>query len=220
MSTVAKSLPARERRCLTAAGEMRAVRAEGKPITLVGYAAKFDVRSENLGWFVEVLKPGCFAKVLREGQDIRFLFNHDSSRIFGRTANGTLRLKEDAVGLHFECDLPDTEEARTLATLVERGDISGNSFSFRSTYPTGYDWVETPLGDSPPLRVVREIDQVWDVGPVTYPAYEDTEVDVRALEDSRKAARETPNLDAIEDRFRQSRLAKLKARRDPLGIEG
>src|SRR5262249_18318562 len=100
-------LPAVERRFTPGIVELRADAAEGKQARLGGYAAKFNVRSENMGWgdieFYEVIEPGFFDNVL--GDDCRCLFNHDANLILGRTASKTARVSQDVTGLAYDCDV-------------------------------------------------------------------------------------------------------------------
>jgi Escherichia/Staphylococcus phage prohead protease len=166
----------REVRFITGA-QIRAKSGE-KP-GVEGYAAVFNQRSVNLGWFREEIKPGAFARAIREKQDVRGLMNHDANLVLGRTKNGTLKLKEDDFGLRFEADLPDTQTARDLHELVKRGDIDGCSFGFVVTKQT---WREERQQDGSMLTI-REVEDLdlFDVGPVTFPAYTQTSVDSRSL---------------------------------------
>jgi HK97 family phage prohead protease len=148
-------------------------RAEGRPV-LVGHAAVFNAASVDLGGFREIVAPGAFAQSIAE-DDVRALFNHEPDNILGRNRAGTLRLSEDARGLAFEIDLPDTQLARDLAVSIERGDISGNSFGFQTIEDR---WQRADGGDLRTLVRVR----LFDVSPVTYPAYPQTDVALRSLD--------------------------------------
>ncbi len=164
-----------ERRTFTGTVEFR---AEGKRLLAAGYGAVFNKLSQNLGGFVEQVAPGAFAKTIKE-QDIRALFNHDEDHVLGRLAAGTLRLHEDDTGLAYEIDLPDTTSGRDVAVLLERGDVSGSSFGFRTIDD---DWGETEAGF--PLRTLKQV-SARDVGPVTFPAYTDSTSALRSLAEAR-----------------------------------
>lgn len=166
-----------ERRTFLGDVEFRAAE-NGKAIRAVGYASKFNTLSQNLGGFVEQVAPGTFSKTLQEA-DIRALFNHDPNFLLGRNKAGTLRMEEDNVGLGYEIDLPDTSAGRDVANLLERGDLTGSSFGFRTIED---EWGETESGF--PLRTLRSV-ALRDVGPVTYPAYSDSESALRSLAESR-----------------------------------
>lgn len=157
-----------EKRTVTLSeAEMRS--APKGPGTFRGYAAVFDTWSEDMG-FREKIQRGAFRKVLSKDPDVRFLLNHNPDFVFGRTRSGTLRLEEDTKGLAVEADLPDTEPARTLATLVERRDIDAMSFHF-FVYPDGRDeWDDT---GSELRRTIHEFGDLLDVCCATYPAYPD-----------------------------------------------
>ncbi len=154
--------------------ELRASQSD-KP-GIAGHAAVFNSFSEDLGGFKEIIRPGAFSQSIKE-DDIRSLWNHDPSKVLGRNKAGTLRLAEDEIGLAIENDFPDTTYARDVLRLIERGDVSQMSFGFRTVRD---DWrVEGGLA-------VRELiqAQLFDVSPVTYPAYPDTDVARRALAES------------------------------------
>jgi HK97 family phage prohead protease len=171
-----------ERRIVVAGLEVRKA-GEAALRTLVGYAAKFNVRSEDLGGWVEEIKPGAFDSVLQGRPDVRALVNHDPSMVLGRSTAGTLRLSADGVGLRAEMDLPDTQPARDIAVSVERGDVDQMSFGFRVA-EGGALW---DLDADPAVRTVNSIAELLDVSIVTYPAYPQTEVGLRSLKEARAA---------------------------------
>jgi hypothetical protein len=147
------------------------VRTEGSNLILEGYALKWDARSGNLGGFKERVAEGATTKTIQEG-DIRALFNHDPSLILGRNKAGTLEVSNDSTGTHYRIT-GDTRQSyvQDLAIAMERGDVTQSSFAFRVVGPDGQEWSEDE--DGFPLRTLREI-QLFDVSPVTYPAYEDS----------------------------------------------
>lgn len=150
---------------------------DGQPVAF-GYAARFDTLSQNLGGFVERVEPGTFAKTIVEA-DVRALFNHDPNFVLGRNRSGTLRLAEDTEGLAYSIDLPDTTAGRDVRNLLKRGDVTGSSFGFRTVQQ---DWSETD--DGFPLRTLKAV-SLRDVGPVTFPAYVDSEAGLRSLAEAR-----------------------------------
>ena len=164
----------------------------GKTPRLEGYAAIFDSPSEDLGGFVEYVRPGAFKRSLQSNKaDPMALVHHLPHLVLGRRSAGTLRLSEDSKGLQFEVDLPDTGTARDLLVSVERGDIRGASFAF-TIAPQGDRW--NVQGD----LVTRDLLDV-DLHEITItptPAYPDTEVARRAL-----ASLSTPHRVALARRF-------------------
>ena len=161
-----------------ALNEFRVDSDEGKPPKMHGHAAIFNSLSEDLGGFRERIAPGAFTKTL-ESSDIRALFNHDSNIVLGRNKSGTLRLSEDETGLAIEIDPPDTQAARDLIVSMGRGDINQMSFGFVTILDNwanvGNEWIRTLL----------EVD-LFDVSPVTYPAYISTDIAVRSMAEAIK----------------------------------
>lgn len=185
------STPERESRFLSASVELRAAAETDSPSKVFGYAAKFNSRSENLGsdsWqFFEIIEPGAFDDVLND--DVRALFNHESSAILARSKNGegSLKIGTDATGLWYEFEAPDTQVGRDLITSLKRGDVDQSSFSF-TVGKDGEVWNETREGDGPTVttRTITKVTRLYDVSPVTYPAYPDATVALRSLEEFRK----------------------------------
>lgn len=151
---------------------------EGQPLTITGYGSVFNIRSENLGGFREIIAPGAFDDVLED--DVRALFNHDKNFVLGRTKSGTLSLSVDDEGLRYEITPPDTQTVRDL--LIEplrRKDIDQSSFGFRVARG-GEEWEEDEEGVI--VRTITKISRLFDVSPVTFPAYPDAKAGVRSLE--------------------------------------
>jgi len=142
---------------------------------LIGHAAVFDTIGDG-GFFREKISPGAFAKSIGR-DDVRALFNHDSNYVLGRNTAGTLKLSEDQRGLVVEIDPPDTQWARDLLTSIERGDISQMSFGFE----TIKDSWERGAKNEPDLRTLEEV-KLWDVSPVTFPFYLETDIALRNRE--------------------------------------
>jgi HK97 family phage prohead protease len=150
---------------------------------ITGHAAVFNeeyVLWDSAGYrVVETVKPGTFTRALKEKHDVRCLFNHDANQLLGRTAAGTMKLKQDDAGLYFDCTPPDTQLGRDVVTLVKRGDISGASFAFTVTAETVKE--ETIEGKTIRTRQIEDVD-LYDASPVTYPAYTGTDVNARMME--------------------------------------
>lgn len=167
-----------ERRTITM-HELRVVNGEAdKPRKIEGHAAVFNQWSETLGfWFPykEKVMPGAFAETI-EKDDIRALFNHDPNYVLGRNKSGTLELREDDQGLFVSITPPDTQWARDLMVSIERGDITQMSF--------GFEVISDRWGLEEGMDV-RELHKVklYDVSPVTFPAYPQTDVGVRSAKE-------------------------------------
>lgn len=152
-------------------------RDDGKRM-IRGHAAVFNQLSEDLGGFREQIAPGAFADAIKT-DDVRALFNHNPDHVLGRNMAGTLKLSEDVRGLAIEIEPPDTQMARDLMTSMERGDISQMSFGF-SVRPNGSNWAQNDEGAT--IRTLTSV-RLYDVSPVTYPAYTQTDVAVRSLKE-------------------------------------
>lgn len=172
--------------------ESNGERREVKRDWIVGYAARFGVNSLDMGDFVERIDPGAFRVVSeRRGRkkplETRALFNHDPNHVLGRYPD-TLRLIVDERGLRYEVLPP--ESRADIVESIRRGDIKGSSFSF--TIGEGGETWSNENGRS--VRTVTKIEALYDVGPVTYPAYPDSDVTVakRSYDEfmSRSARRE------------------------------
>jgi len=159
----------REYRAFTANIELR---SENETPKIRGYAAVFNSLSEDLWFGQEKIAPGAFSKTIQK-EDIRALWNHDPNYVLGRTKSKTLTLHEDEHGLAIEIIPPKTQWANDLLETIRRGDVDQMSFGFRVAKQ---DWEGTAEN---PIRVLREV-ILYDVSPVTYPAYSATEVNVRS----------------------------------------
>lgn len=165
--------------------EIRADEGDGDGVgTLSGHAAVFNKFSDPIfGMFLEKIAKGAFSRAIKEKQDVRALINHDDNLLLGRTKSGTLRLAEDDEGLSVDIDLPDTTFARDLAETIRRGDMDQMSFSF---IPMREEWASEAGPDGEDVRTIMDVD-LFDVSPVTFPAYPDTDVAVRKHTEWRKA---------------------------------
>lgn len=158
---------------------------DGEATKVTGYAAVFDKPSENLGGFVERIKPGAFTNTLGEKKsDPRLLWDHNTQYVLGRRSAGTLTLTEDAKGLAFEAVLPDTSYARDLRVLMERGDVREMSFGFWVLRDEWFD-IDKPTAKRDLLEV-----RLIEISIVSFPAYPQTSVKLRALNDEISALSE------------------------------
>jgi len=169
-----------ERRMTPAASITIETRDDGKKV-VSGYGAVFhnpkDEGTEFQLWsdLRERIAPGAFDRALKEKHDARGLFNHDPNMLLGRVGSGTMRLSVDKKGLRYEIDLPDTQVGRDVAASIARGDLTGSSFAFsvkRQSWEQGKDF---------DIRTIEDLD-LYDTGPVTYPAYSATTTGLRSGE--------------------------------------
>lgn len=160
--------------------------------------------------FRERILPGAATNALAEKQDVRCLFNHCASDILGRTVSGTLTLTQDDDGVDIDCDPPDTQYHRDkMLAPIERGDVTGQSFAFLIRQG-GQKYTVREEGD----RIIeeREISDIdlYDVGPVTYPQYEETDVSIRSFAERRdKELRTRSGRQSLLMRFKQRHVDSL-----------
>jgi HK97 family phage prohead protease len=162
-----------ERRTLTvSAGGTLELRDVGGASRIAGHAAIYNSMSGDLGGFREIIAPGTFRRAVQE-DDVRALWNHDANWVLGRNRANTLTLTEDSRGLAYEVEPPDAQWVRDHMLTIRRGDVTGSSFGFR----TINDRWATQNGEN--IRTLLEV-ELFDVSPVTYPAYAATSVSARS----------------------------------------
>jgi HK97 family phage prohead protease len=137
---------------------------------LEGYAAVFDQPTRIAG-FYEVVRRSSFNAALASDQDVIGCVDHDHGKLLGRRRSGTLRLAVDAKGLFFSLDVPQTHLGVDVLALVERGDISGASFAFRTRKEA---WVGKDR------RELLDVELIDVCVCQSYPAYAGTAVSARA----------------------------------------
>lgn len=140
-----------------------------------GVAAVYNQPSSDLGGFIEIIEPGFFSDVLAD--DVRALWNHNDDLPLGRIKAGTLAIEDTEQGLAVNIKLPDTQAGRDARVSIGRGDVDQMSFAF-TVRTGGARW------DKSGERVVRYLmpggcAHLYDVSPVTFPAYPQTSVGLR-----------------------------------------
>lgn len=156
--------------------------------TIEGYAVVFGVRSQVMyDWlenrkFVEIIEPNSIAEELLLQSDVRALIEHNPERLLARSnkGKGSLTLELDTHGLKYRFEAPNTTHGNDIIEMVQRGDISGSSFAFRSK-PEFTEWKKEASGLW--LRTVKRIDYIRDVTMTADPAYAETEVSVRSIQE-------------------------------------
>ncbi len=182
-------------------------RAESDPPKISGYFARYGVKSSDLGGWREILRPGIFAESLKRGDEVFALWNHDSSQPFARTGNKTVELREDEKGLWADITPDDTTWGQNAWRSVKAKTVVRTSFAFA---------IEDPEKDqvwSDDLRL-REVIRagLFDVSPVTYPAYPQPRISARAqrfsaLTEDLERGRELRDADLL---FIREELEKLQ----------
>jgi HK97 family phage prohead protease len=203
--------PQKETRCFSPENgvsvERRAASEEGgkEEIRVVGYGCVFEKRSEGLPWS-EVVARGAITEETIASSDVLLTIDHDTSRVLARSRNGkgSLKLELDDNGLKYSFSVPETEEGRSLVSAIERGDIFGSSFAFRAKESV-WEFANAEKGgeSEQDKRTITKIDELFDVSPVFFPAYPDTEVLLRSLQTQKEAVKAENTL--FIDRFLKSR---------------
>lgn len=177
------------------------MRAKSDGARFEGHAAVFNQRTwigdPGRRWgFWEQIADGAFTRAVGE-DDVVFLYNHNEDTVMARTTSGTLKLSEDKTGLRVraELDPADSDVARLLPKL-ERGDVSKMSFAFTVAKES---WETLDGGDE--LRTVLDVNPLWDVSAVTYPAYDGTDAALRALAEARRAETRSTHLTVLRNRL-------------------
>ena len=169
---------------------------EGRTVT--GYAAVFNSETELFPGSREVIRPGAFTRTLRDDPPQAALWNHLTEHPLARTTGRPpLRLWEDDHGLGFEFEPPPTQVGRELLILLRQGIVDGASFGFRAL-----EAPETARNGPDGVTIVRELREVelFEVSPVTFPAYAATEAKIRRLEAVARRGLTDPSFRAVFDR--------------------
>ena len=182
---------------------VREAEGEKKSRTVEGYAMLFGVRSVNLTpWssereVYEVMEPGCITPDLLSRSDVVLTAFHNNQLILGRwrQGKGTLALEIDQRGLKIRCTLAETATADELLSAIERGDISGMSFAFTADEEDNENGVsyektleKTAEGKAVWLRHVKKVTGLYDVTIAGHPAYEQTTIEAREIDEAIKRA--------------------------------
>lgn len=184
--------------------EVRAEQDEKHGNILTGRPIVYDARTD-LGWCDEIIEAGALADT--DLKDVRFLVNHNTdmiplARSRNNNANSTMQMSVDDEGMAIRVDLDveNNSEAKNLYSAVERGDIDGMSFMFTVD---GDRWDD--IESEHPTRTVTKIGKVFEVSAVTFPAYEQTSISARGLDEALDSAKSS-----LENAKAEARAIELK----------
>jgi HK97 family phage prohead protease len=149
------------------------VRSEDDGMTFSGYASVFDSPSEDLGGFIEYVAPGAFKRSLQARNEIKLLWNHDTSEPLASVRGGSLQLVEDSRGLKVTAKLPNTTRGRDVAELLRSKVIDSMSF--------GFNVIKDSWSNNGSVRTLESV-RLSEVSVVTFPAYTATTATVRSLQ--------------------------------------
>jgi len=153
--------------------------------TVEGYAAVFNSDSEIFyGSWIERIAPGFFDDVLKD--DAVALFNHDPNLILAR--NGVnMSIEQDSKGLKYRFEAPNTTAGNDLLENLRNGNIYQSSFAFTVKEEK---WTNPSDKQKYAIRTLLKAERLYDVAPVTYPAYPDTTVGQRSFENIDKETKD------------------------------
>lgn len=186
-----------EMRVFNLTTEIRAAEPESESRTVVGSAAVFNIQAD-LRWFKEQIAPEAFDDILADpNHEVVALVNHDQNLVLGRRSSGTLKIYKEGNSLKYEFEAPNTTAGNDLLESLKRGDIKHSSFQFEVAEQK---WTYDETNSDNDLRTILKVKKLWDVSPVTFPAYQETDVAKR----SRPERNEKPVFDesALNARIR------------------
>ena len=179
-------------------------REDGQEV-VVGYGSIWNSRSENLGGFYEYISPDAISQETIEKSDVRALINHDPNLVLARSTAGNLSLSVDEKGLRYEFSIPETSYGKDLAINMKNGNINQSSFAFT----VGADeWSTDEEGND--IRTITSIEKLYDVSPVTYPAYSQAESDLVVAQRALAMYKENKEIKEEETDLVARSLAQLK----------
>lgn len=167
---------------------------------LDGYYSVFNQPYEICKGWIEEIAPGAFSRTLREGGDVKVLWNHNTDLVLGSTENRTAYLSEDERGLHGPVEINEADQdALNAYARVGRGDVRGCSFGF-DIRAMEESWDE----DGTYRTRLTDVD-LFEVSPCTFPAYKQTTVSARSAENILTELKEKR-----KEKWRAEMLARLK----------
>ena len=179
-------------------------REDGQEV-VVGYGSIWNSRSENLGGFYEYISPDAISQETIDKSDVRALINHDPNLVLARSTAGNLTLSVDEKGLRYEFSIPETSYGKDLAINMKNGNINQSSFAFT----VGADeWSTDEEGND--IRTITSIEKLYDVSPVTYPAYSQAESDLVVAQRALAMYKENKEIKEEETDLVARSLAQLK----------
>jgi HK97 family phage prohead protease len=148
-------------------------------LTLEGYAAPFDSPTEINSWegaFIETIERGAFAKSISERKPV-LMFNHGKHPMIGDMPIGALTaIREDNRGLFVRARLAKNWLVEPVREAIASKAVHGMSFRFNVIKDA---WDKPANRGDLPRRRLLEV-SCEELGPVVFPAYDDTSVNVRS----------------------------------------
>jgi len=162
--------------------EKPAYKIKGTPIVYNREVVLYENQHFRL---TEIIETGAAREALLRAEQV-LLWNHDSSKPMAARKNNTLTVREDVNGVYIEADISGTAWGRDGFEAINSGLVDKMSFGFYVN-EDGYTeerFVEN--GKRCCKRSIKKLDRIVDFSPVTYPAYQDTDVQARDVENIQK----------------------------------
>lgn len=165
--------------------------SSGSGREICGYAIVFNVLSEDLGGYRELIKKEAITSQLISSSDILATMDHRSDYMMARLRNGkgNIDLTIDEHGLKFRFECPETAKGEELLQHVKRGEITQCSFAFSLDYSDKDAEKWTRNADGTQIREIWKIERLYDISLVQNPAYPSTECYARDVEHCKQQTR-------------------------------
>ena len=190
--------------------DMRSAESEDEK-RVAGLGIVYDEWVEIFPGFKERIQKGA----VKRDKVVKSFFNHDPSMVLSTTkSKPALELNETDKGLEYISPIPPTSYGNDLMVNVERGNVKGSSFAFSVHRDGQKTWEE----DDVFYRDIKKL-TLYEVGPVTDPAYIQTSAQLRTAEDVYKdmvAAKSRADETAAEEARQEERrkASQAEAERD------
>ncbi len=192
---------------------------DGEQKKVFGYAAKYGAESSPMydyrtgEMFVEIIEQGFFDAVIND-PETRALLNHDQNHVLARNTK-TMTITSDDIGLRYEFTPPNTTAGNDLKENLRLGNIDQSSFAFSIKETNGEEW-RAAEERSDGVKYIRTLksggaSRLYDVSPVTFPAFPDSTVALRSLDQYKQSRNmqepQAPNFELIKAKIK---ILKLK----------
>jgi hypothetical protein len=151
-----------------------------------GYAIKWEQLSVPIGYyykFREKFQSGAFDEYLKSGADTKFLVDHDTGKVLGRSNKSTLTLSSDKTGLKYSLEMPSTSIGNDAYEDVR----SGN----KEFISVGFKMLSELWDESDENNIIRTVVKanLPEISLTAWPAYEQTSASTRSIDDAYKEYR-------------------------------